>query len=180
VDYDRAGMVDTAVWVLVHDAGDAAAARVLARVSAGRIALARTPYPASDVQRALREYSLRMRLALARCDVAEGRSEREPLAALAAAMDYLESRSRVYDRLVEQWAVATAESMRRYDQAALLFAAAVRGRRGGAAQRWTDWAARVLHSEITLPDLPPDGRRDARDRHRDARDRHRDAARALI
>lgn len=175
-DYVRAGMIDMAVWVTVHGAGDAATARAVALVTWGRdvsaltrdgfdstvrMARLRPPQETSVADRAARESSLRMRLALARCDVAEGRSGREPLAAFAAAMDFLESRSLVNDRLVEQWAVATAESMRRYDQVALLFAAAVRGRRGGAAQRWTEWAARVLRSEITLPDLPPDNRRQA-------------------
>ncbi|MGP4045106.1 hypothetical protein [Streptomyces sp. 2A115] len=177
-DYERADMTDMAVWVLVHDAGNASAARAVAlaphftRNSAARkspkwteavfrMGLEFSAHQISTYDRIARESSLRMRLALARCDVAEDRSEREPLAALAAAMAFLESRSLVHDRLVEQWAVATAESMRRYDQVALLFAAAVRGGRSGAAQRWTEWAARVLRSEITLPAPPSDDRRQA-------------------
>jgi hypothetical protein len=176
-DYVCADMMDMAVWVLVHEAGDASTARAVSFVAppvvrtslaaggwfaaAVRVTRARSAQWSSTADRDARESSLRMRLALARCDVAEGRSDREPLAALAAAAVFLGSHSLVYDRLVEQWAVATAESMRRYDQVALLFAAAVRGRRSGAARRWTEWAARVLQSEITLPDLPSDDRRQA-------------------
>ncbi|MFE9448071.1 hypothetical protein [Streptomyces sp. NPDC006739] len=173
-DYVSAGMTDLAVWVIVHEAGDAATARAVALMPWGggaeasqgsrwdqvrlRPARVLSQRETSDADRSARDSSLRMRLALARCDIAEGRSEREPLAALAAAMDFLASPSPVHDRIVEGWAVATAESMRRYDQVALLFAAAVRGGRGGAAQRWTDWAARVLRCEITLPDPPADDR----------------------
>ncbi|MBT2510181.1 hypothetical protein J7I98_30875 [Streptomyces sp. ISL-98] len=176
-DYVCADMMDVAAWVLVHEAGDAPAARAVAvcappslRTGLGsgewtgaavRVTQSRSAQRRSAAEQEARESSLRMRLALARCDVAEGRSDREPLAALAAAAVFLGSHSLVYDRLVEQWGVATAESMRRYDQVALLFAASVRGRRGGAARRWTEWAARVLQSEITIPDLPSDDRRQA-------------------
>jgi hypothetical protein len=136
-DYALGGMTDVAAWVLVHDAGDTAAARVVAG-SGG---------------------TLRTRLALAHCDVNDGRLDREPLRALASAADQLATPAAVYDQLVEEWAVAVAGVMRRYDQVALVYAAAVRGRRRGAAERWTAWAARVLQTEITLPELPQDGRR---------------------
>ncbi|MFI0980880.1 hypothetical protein ACH4SP_28215 [Streptomyces sp. NPDC021093] len=172
-DYARAGLADVAVWLLVHDAGDTAGARRMSTAPPLRISdfgqeilsfhfwpqMTDVPDPERDpiAEQEARDSSLRMRLALARCDVMDGRPDQEPLAALDAAARFLTFRDLVYDRLVEEWAVATAESMKRYDQVALLFAAAVRGRRSGAAQRWRQWAARVLNSEITLPDPAPSG-----------------------
>jgi hypothetical protein len=52
---------------------------------------------------------------------------------------------------VEEWAVMVAEAAYRYDQVALIFAAAVRGRRPGAEHRWAAWSTRVLHTELILP-----------------------------
>jgi hypothetical protein len=56
--------------------------------------------------------------------------------------------------VAEGWAVALAETVRRYDQVALVFAAAVRGGRRGAAERWARWSQAVLHTELILPTQP--------------------------
>ena len=47
--------------------------------------------------------------------------------------------------------MALSEAAARYDQAALVFAAAVLGGRYGAAQRWNSWSTRVLDTEV--PDV---------------------------
>jgi hypothetical protein len=57
------------------------------------------------------------------------------------------------DQVTEEWAVALSEAAARYDQAALVFAASVRGGRYGAEHRWKTWSAQVLGAEIVLP--PP-------------------------
>ena len=56
--------------------------------------------------------------------------------------------------MAEEWAVALSETAARYDQAALVFAAAVRGGRDGAAQRWNAWSRRVLDADLILPAIP--------------------------
>ncbi|WP_322770570.1 hypothetical protein, partial [Frankia sp. Cr1] len=103
--------------------------------------------------------ALLRRLVLARCDVADGLPDRHILPALADVQAMLAGPSvtepawpaNSASRRIEEWAVVLAEAAYRYDQVALVFAAAVRGRRAGAEQRWAEWSARVLHTELTLP-----------------------------
>ncbi len=102
---------------------------------------------------------LSRRLVLARCDVADGLPDRHILPVLADVQAMLAEPlviepawSAIAAGLrIEQWAVALAEAVHRYDQVALVFAAAVRGQRTGAEQRWAEWSVRVLHTELTLP-----------------------------
>jgi FHA domain len=99
--------------------------------------------------------ALRRRLVLARCDIAEGEPPeviRPVIADACAALAGWRLRS---DQVTEEWAVALSEAAARYDQAALVFAAAVRGGRYGAEQRWKAWSARVLDAEIIVPPAPP-------------------------
>lgn len=106
----------------------------------------------SENQRAVASVRLLRRLVIARCDAADGLSHAHILPALAEAQSLLSRHEWPVDRRVEAWGVAVAESASRYDQVALVFAAAVRGRRIGAQARWRDWARRVLHTELTLPE----------------------------
>ncbi|KLL11161.1 MULTISPECIES: hypothetical protein [Protofrankia] len=99
------------------------------------------------------------RLVLARCDIAEGLPARRILPVLADVQAILAEPLAgeptwpvaAADLRIERWAVALAEAAHRYDQVALVFAAAVRGRRTGAEQRWAEWSLRVLHTELVLP-----------------------------
>ncbi|MGH3937568.1 MAG: hypothetical protein ACRDTG_02885 [Pseudonocardiaceae bacterium] len=145
-DYARAGLPDLAAWLLVHHAGDSAAARK-------RLALGWQPPSGAAAIPAVTP--LRRRLILARCDVAEGRSPATGLAVLADACTELAKYSPLTDQNIELWAVALAEAMDRDDQVALVFAAAVRGRRPGAAQRWRTWSHQVLHTDLVLPPAEP-------------------------
>ncbi len=143
LDFGRAGQQDLAAWLLVHEAGDPAASRAalapLPVIGAGGIA----PPP---VVRPLRQ-----RLVLARCDVASGASERVALPVLAEACTDLAGPHARYDPYVESWAVGLGEAVGREDQVALVFAAAVRGKRFGAAWRWAAWTREMLHAELILP-----------------------------
>jgi hypothetical protein len=150
-DYERSGLPELAAWLLVHRAGDPDAARaVLTRLAA---------VPGPDPEGAgsspgPERPSLRRGLVLARCAIAEGAAPREILPAINAVCVELADPSAPYDRFSEEWAVALAEQAQRYDQAALVFAASVRGRRYGAAERWRKWADRVLHTELVIPAVP--------------------------
>ena len=107
--------------------------------------------PAEWRDDAARPSGLRRRLVLARCEIAEGDPAdtiRPVIADVCAALADKSARS---DQVTEEWAVAVSEAAARYDQAALVFAAAVRGGRYGAAQRWQAWSVRVLGTEIILP-----------------------------
>lgn len=143
LDFGRAGQQDLAAWLLVHEAGDPAAARAalapLPAIGAGGI----TPPPAVR--------PLRQRLVLARCDIAAGVPERTALPVLAEAHTELARPGARYDPYVEPWAVGLAEAIGREDQVALVFAAAVRGNRLGAARRWATWTRAALHVELILP-----------------------------
>lgn len=104
-------------------------------------------------QRQLRDVprGLGQRLVLARCAVAEGLRPDRILPALTQTQEVLAD-PRVLDvHKAEAWGVAIAEVIHRYDQAALIFAAAVRGRRPGAAERWRAWSARVLKVNLVVP-----------------------------
>ena len=80
----------------------------------------------------------------ARCDAADGLPENRIIPVLTLTQELLADPSTPCAQRSETWAVAIAEAIRRYDQAALTFAAAVRGRRPGAEFRWQEWSARVL------------------------------------
>jgi hypothetical protein len=137
LDYARADSPDLAAWLLVHHAGDPAGARAR---------LAAVPAPSGGATA-----TLRRRLVTARCDVAEGREPRTALDALGAAQAELARRRAVPDPYLEPWSVGLAESLGRPDQVALLFAAAVRGERFGAEQRWRAWMREALDTELILP-----------------------------
>jgi len=136
LDHTRADNHELAAWLLAHGVGDPAGAR--AQLAAA---------PATSPSRS----ALRRRLVLARCDAAEGTSPRAALATLAAVCAELARPRTVPDPQLESWAVAVAESLGRPDQVALIFAAAVRGGRLGAEDRWRAWMRETLHAELVLP-----------------------------
>ncbi len=140
-DYVQAGERDLAAWLLVHLAEDPAAARA-------------TLEPLATTGDAPVRRSLRQRLVLTRCDVATGAPERRVLPVLTDACHYLIKPAVRSDPYIEPWAVGLAEAIRREDQVALVFAAAVRGARPGAERRWAQWSREVLHAELILP--PPE------------------------
>jgi hypothetical protein len=95
--------------------------------------------------------TLAQRQVYARCDVADGSAQDHALEVLAATQRVLaDTSNRHHAERTETWGVAIADAMRRYDQAALIFAAAVRGRRPGAAKRWQEWSARVLRADAPI------------------------------
>jgi hypothetical protein len=141
-DYAQCGMQELAAWLLVHQAADPVAARAMIATL--------SPVPAGG-SGAPGRLSLRQRLVLARCDLAEDMNLTAVLAVLDDVCAELAEPVAPYDRVVEEWAVIVAEQARRYDQVALVFAASVAGLRRGASQRWSDWARRVLGTEITIP-----------------------------
>lgn len=94
---------------------------------------------------------LRRPLILARCAIAQGAPADVIVPAVEQVRAMLADRAVPADSLAEEWAVAVSEAAGRYDQAALVFAAAVRGGRYGAAERWNAWSKRVLDTEVTLP-----------------------------
>lgn len=135
-----AGTHDFAIWQLAHHVGDVATARALEHHGRPRVGGAER---------------LRWRLALARCDVVERPAAAGPLGVLAEACAYLDRPVGYADGHVEEWAVAVAESMGREDQVALIYAACMRGRIPGAADRWAAWSRRVLQCELILPAAEP-------------------------
>lgn len=148
-DHLAARAFDRAAWLYVHEADDPAEARAVLAEAADAV-LAAVPMAAAEFTAS----DLTLRLVLARCDVAEGRPVREARAAIAAVTDALARADAVpghVARDLEDRAVATAEAMHRPDLVALVFAAAVRGQRPGAAARWDDWSRRVLHVPLVLP-----------------------------
>lgn len=143
VEYGRANRTDLAAWTLAHHLADPVSARSVIE----RHGDADTTGPP-----VLHEgFALRHSLVLARCDLAEGGGPRDVLRVLGEARAELARSETAYDPFVEQWAVAIAECAGRPDQVALLFAASVRGHRLGAAQRWQEWARRVLGTELSIP-----------------------------
>jgi hypothetical protein len=91
------------------------------------------------------------RLVQARCDAAEQVAAQRGLQVLGEAQRALAGVRAVETQPVEEWAVSVATAMRRLDQAALIFAASVRGRRPEAVKRWRAWSARALGEELVLP-----------------------------
>lgn len=127
-----------------------AATELELRLAASNDEWARATDPASGAA-----YALRLRLVSARCDLAEcAGTDRLPLVLADSRGLLADSRTATEDdRLrIEEWSVAVAELARRYDQAALLYAAAVRGQLPGAADRWRGWARRVLGAEPVWDD----------------------------
>jgi hypothetical protein len=152
-DLECAGLPEYAGWVLAHLAGDPMAARA----AVTRFSLV------PDPERAPRDGTgaspppdnpLRHQLVLARCKIADGAPPASILPVIQDVCAELADRDGNYDRLAEEWAIALAEHVRRYDQVALVFAASVRGRRHGAEQRWAQWAAHIMGMEVTIP-VPP-------------------------
>lgn len=138
-----AGLPELGAWLLAHQAVQSAQARALLGASGQGNNTAAQPEPGVP--------GLRRRLVLARCEIAEGAAPdviRPVITDVCAALADPGIRS---DQVTEEWAVALAEAAGRYDQAALVFAAAVRGARYGAEQRWKTWSRDVLHAEIILP-----------------------------
>ncbi|HUC23600.1 MAG TPA: hypothetical protein VMA73_12905 [Streptosporangiaceae bacterium] len=157
VDYQNSGMPELAAWLLVHHAHDPAAARaVLTPLISVHVHGTENPAAAAEA-------GLRRRLVLARCAVAEGAALDSVLPVIEAACTELADPTIPRDRFVDEWAVALAEHAQRYDQVALVFAASMRARRPGAAQRWSQWADRVLHTNLILPVVPTAARRGGRD-----------------
>jgi hypothetical protein len=97
--------------------------------------------------------ALARRQVYARCDVADGITGPQVLRVLAETQQMLQNRQSAggWPERAETWGVAIAEAMHRYDQAALIFAASVRGRQPGSAARWHAWSARVLKTEVAIP-----------------------------
>jgi hypothetical protein len=147
-DYELSGLPELAAWLLVHFAADPGAARaVIGRVAAADAGSAASP-----------AFPLRRRLVLSRCALAEDARPATILPVMDDVCTDLADPERPYDRFTEEWAIALAEQVARFDQVALVFAAAVRGQRRGAAARWAEWAGRVLGIEVTVPDVPEPAR----------------------
>ena len=104
--------------------------------------------------RPLRPQALRRRIVLARCEIADGEPAGIIRPVISDVCAVLADSNLGSDQVTEEWAVALSETAARYDQAALVFAAALRGGRYGAAQRWQAWSRRVLDAEIILPPAP--------------------------
>lgn len=130
--FGDAGLPELGAWLLAHHVGAPADARAM---------LARTRG----------QPGIRHRLAMARCEIAEGAPGDAIRPVIADVCALLQDRSRRPEPVAEEWAVSLSEAAARFDQAALVFAAAVRGGRPAAARRWDTWSRRVLGAEIVLP-----------------------------
>jgi hypothetical protein len=148
-DYADGGMPELAAWLLAHHLGDVAGARQQ---------LARDPRPADPSADSPADggRTLRRRLVAARCNAAERVALADVTATLEEAMLRLATGDQLADPLVEPWSVAVAAAMDRADLVASVFAAAVRGRRPNAAQRWAEWSRSVLHVPLVLPAMAAD------------------------
>jgi hypothetical protein len=143
--YLSAGMVDDAIWLLAHVVGGAQAARALDEEH---------PLPQDDASPAASRLAELRRLALARCDVADGSVDalRRAVAALDRATLWLADPSHGADQAVEVRAVDVAMAANRLDRAALVHAACTRTGTWGAYQRWQEWHRRVSSSELPALD----------------------------
>lgn len=135
--YVDAGMAVLGAWLLAHRAGEPARARTLV----GGLDAGTAP-------------ELRVRLIVARCELAEAASPQSVRLVVMDVCAALTDREVRADQYVEEWAVALAESAGRYDLAALVYAAAVKGSRYGAEHRWKLWSRRVLGTDVILPTAP--------------------------
>ena len=159
-DYAAAGAHEQAAWILAHQIGDAPAARAeLVEAEAEAEAAGQAPDQVAGPSAVARKAAarktaeLRLRLTRARCDVAENVARSETIGILGEAMEHLDHDVLSLDPLsIEQRAVAVAEAMGRPDLVALVFAAAVRGGRHQAAERWNGWSQRVLQVSLILPE----------------------------
>ncbi|WIM99411.1 hypothetical protein ACTOB_003062 [Actinoplanes oblitus] len=122
------GRHEDGAWLLVHRLNDPEQARVML----AKMARERGADP------------LAANLVLARCRVAEDGDLRAAIPLLATAAAALANRETRADQRIEDWSVALATAAHRYDQAALIFAASVRGRRRRAADRWAAWSQQHL------------------------------------
>lgn len=151
-DYAAAGAHEEAAWIFAHHLGDIPAAR--AELAAADAAAAAAPAgPGTAQPAASRAADLRRRLILAWCNTAENVAGAETLAILTEVMRHLEHEVEPLGRIsIEERAVVVAEAMNRPDLVALLFAAAVRGGRPRAAERWNAWSERALGMPLILPE----------------------------
>ena len=94
--------------------------------------------------------ALSQHLVQARCDVADGAGLLRVGPVLAQTQALLAKSRTPCPQRIENWAVAIAEALRRYDQVALIFASSVRGRRPGAVLRWREWSVQVLQADATV------------------------------
>jgi hypothetical protein len=140
-DYAESGLPEQAAWILVHQCGDPVSARAL---------LEHDGLGEHDGPGETAEAELRRQVVLARCSAAEG-SEEAAAAALAAVCADFGAPRRLHDKTLEGWSVELADAIGRDDLIALVYAAAVRGGRPGAATRWDAWSRRVLGTAIILP-----------------------------
>ena len=149
-DYAAAGAHEEAAWIYVDHLGDIPAAR--AELAAADAAAAPAD-PGTARPAAARAAELRRRLILARCNAAENVAGTETLTILKEVMRHLEHEVEPLGRIsIEERAVVVAEAMNRPDLVALLFAAAVRGGRPRAAERWNAWSERALGMPLILPE----------------------------
>ncbi len=126
-----------------------------AREIEGRLGYEQAARAAERTQSALRQDERRVRAfycvqLLARCAAAEGAGQHGIVPVLRETQDLLADRKLPWVPRIETWGVAIAEVIRRYDQAALIFAASVRGQRPGAESRWSQWSARLLDTDQAM------------------------------
>jgi hypothetical protein len=145
--YADAGLPEVGAWLLVHRADQPARAR--AQLAASALPEPELPQPGAPGQPRLAD--LRRELVLARCKIAEGAPADDIREVIAGTCAALADRGGRADQVAEEWAVAVSEAAARYDQAALVFAAAMRGGRYGAEQRWQAWSRRVLGADVIIP-----------------------------
>jgi hypothetical protein len=148
-----AGLPERGAWLLVHRAGQPARARALlaAVPAAPEQEVSPRSSPGQPGQPRQRLTDLRRELVLARCDIAEGTPADDICTVIANVCAALADSGGRADQVAEEWAVAVSEAAARYDQAALVFAAAVRGGRYGAEQRWQIWSRQVLGTNVIIP-----------------------------
>lgn len=148
--YADAGTPEVGAWLLIHRGAQPGEARALL-AAAPPVPAPERPRPGGPAQQPSRLESLRRDLVLARCRIAEGAPADEIRSVIGDTCAALADRDERADQTAEEWAVAVSEAAARYDQAALVFAAAVRGGRYGAEHRWQAWSRRVLGTEVIIP-----------------------------
>jgi hypothetical protein len=142
--YERGHHGLEAAWLLAHEVGNASAARAcLARLDSSDHA---APSPAGELTR-----QLLSSLVAARCDLIDGEPVEDVIAVLTRTQDELAGDGLLSDPRVIDWASTVAELMHRFDQVALLYAAAVRGRRYRAAENWSAWSLSRFGVPIVMP-----------------------------
>jgi hypothetical protein len=143
-EYVAASMVDDAIWMYAHVAGDTNAARSMAYLH---------PLPDTDDVAGRRARHLRD-LALARCDVADATTSglQRALAELDNVATWLALPGHADDPAVQQRAVFVAMAANRLDRAALIHAAASRSGSWAAQQRWRLWHRSVNGAELPALD----------------------------